>query len=328
MPTTTNFGWTTPADTDLVKDGAAAIRTLAGNIDTSLVDLKGGTTGQFLSKNSNSDLDFVFATPSLPVNDNLIINGNFAINQRAYVSAANLASGSYGFDRWKSNFTNTTLTYTSAPAGQSITINSGGGLQQIVEQANVPAGTYTLSFSGTATGRIYNVGATPPSYAASPISFTADGLANVTVEFTATGATKTLSKVKLELGSTATTYVYAGGTFQGELAACQRYYYRVVTGTNLYFAQGGYYNSGFMFAGFDFKTTMRGTPSLVVTSGTDYYMFERNSGSDGLNDFTISRPNVNGSMVLNSSQASGTAGDVGYLFTNNAAAFIAFDAEL
>jgi hypothetical protein len=64
MPTTTNFGWTTPADTDLVKDGAAAIRTLAGNIDTSLVDLKGGTTGQFLSKNSNTDLDFVFATPA------------------------------------------------------------------------------------------------------------------------------------------------------------------------------------------------------------------------------------------------------------------------
>jgi hypothetical protein len=64
MPTTTNFGWTTPADTDLVKDGAAAIRTLAGNIDTSLVDLKGGTTGQVLSKNSNTDLDFVFATPA------------------------------------------------------------------------------------------------------------------------------------------------------------------------------------------------------------------------------------------------------------------------
>jgi hypothetical protein len=61
MPTTTNFGWTTPADTDLVKDGAAAIRTLAGNIDTSLVDLKGGTTGQVLAKNSNTDLDFTWS---------------------------------------------------------------------------------------------------------------------------------------------------------------------------------------------------------------------------------------------------------------------------
>lgn len=60
MPTTSNFGWTTPADTDLVKDGAAAIRTLGNGIDTSLVDLKGGTTGQILSKASNTDLDYTW----------------------------------------------------------------------------------------------------------------------------------------------------------------------------------------------------------------------------------------------------------------------------
>lgn len=64
MPTTTNFGWTTPADTDLVKDGAAAIRTLGSNIDTSLVDLKGGTSGQYLKKNSNTDLDYVWGDVS------------------------------------------------------------------------------------------------------------------------------------------------------------------------------------------------------------------------------------------------------------------------
>jgi len=60
MPTTTNFGWTTPADTDLVKDGALAIRTLGNGIDTSMVDLKGGTTGQILSKASNTDMDFTW----------------------------------------------------------------------------------------------------------------------------------------------------------------------------------------------------------------------------------------------------------------------------
>lgn len=60
MPTTTNFGWTTPADTDLVKDGAAAIRTLGNGIDTSFLDLKGGTSGQILAKNSNTDLDFTW----------------------------------------------------------------------------------------------------------------------------------------------------------------------------------------------------------------------------------------------------------------------------
>jgi hypothetical protein len=62
MPTTSNFGWTTPADTDLVKDGAAAIRTLGNGVDASLVDLKGGTTGQVLSKASNTDLDFTWTT--------------------------------------------------------------------------------------------------------------------------------------------------------------------------------------------------------------------------------------------------------------------------
>lgn len=65
MPTTSNFGWTTPADTDLVKDGASAIRTLGNGIDTSLVDLKGGTTGQILSKNSNTDLDYTWITPNV-----------------------------------------------------------------------------------------------------------------------------------------------------------------------------------------------------------------------------------------------------------------------
>jgi hypothetical protein len=60
MATTTNFGWTTPDDTDLVKDGAAAIRTALGGVDTSFVDLKGGTTGQVLAKNSGTDLDFTW----------------------------------------------------------------------------------------------------------------------------------------------------------------------------------------------------------------------------------------------------------------------------
>jgi len=58
MANTTNFNWTTPDDTDLVKDGASAIRTLGSAIDTSLVDLKGGTTGQVLSKASATDMDF------------------------------------------------------------------------------------------------------------------------------------------------------------------------------------------------------------------------------------------------------------------------------
>ena len=62
MATTTNFGWETPDDVDLVKDGAAAMRTLGNSIDASFVDLKGGTTGQILSKASATDLDYTWIT--------------------------------------------------------------------------------------------------------------------------------------------------------------------------------------------------------------------------------------------------------------------------
>jgi hypothetical protein len=56
--TTPNFGWSVPTSTDLVKDGAVAIETLGDSIDASLVDLKGGTTGQVLAKASGTDMDF------------------------------------------------------------------------------------------------------------------------------------------------------------------------------------------------------------------------------------------------------------------------------
>jgi hypothetical protein len=62
--TTPNFGWVVPTSTDLVKNGATAIETLGDSIDASFVDLKGGTSGQVLSKASNTDLDYSWITPS------------------------------------------------------------------------------------------------------------------------------------------------------------------------------------------------------------------------------------------------------------------------
>jgi hypothetical protein len=44
MATTTNYGWTTPDDTSLVKDGAAAIRTLGSSVDTTTKNLNPSTT--------------------------------------------------------------------------------------------------------------------------------------------------------------------------------------------------------------------------------------------------------------------------------------------
>ena len=193
---------------------------------------------------------------------NLLLNSNFALNQRAYVSGANLASGAYGFDRWKSNFTNTTLTFTASTQGQSLTINSGGGIEQVIEQGLVPAGTYTLSWTGTATARVYNSGATPPSYAASPVTFTADGLANVEVEFTAAAGTRTVSNVQFNAG-TGTIWSLATPTLQTELAACQRYYYQSDTqtwATLQYQANVNVSRGGTLY----FPQTMRTTPTLTL----------------------------------------------------------------
>lgn len=58
MASTPNFNWATPDNTGLVKNGALDIRTLGNAIDASLLDLKGGTTGQVLTKASGTDMDF------------------------------------------------------------------------------------------------------------------------------------------------------------------------------------------------------------------------------------------------------------------------------
>lgn len=54
MATTTNYGWTTPDDTALVKDGAAAIRSLGTAVDSSVKNLNPGTTAGDIDYYSNS----------------------------------------------------------------------------------------------------------------------------------------------------------------------------------------------------------------------------------------------------------------------------------
>jgi len=54
MATTTNYGWTTPDDTSLVKDGASAIRTLGSSIDTTVKNLNPETTVGDISYRSST----------------------------------------------------------------------------------------------------------------------------------------------------------------------------------------------------------------------------------------------------------------------------------
>ena len=57
---TTNFGWVMPTSTDLVTDLPADFNTFGQGVDTTMAELKGGTTGQVLSKTSATDMDFTW----------------------------------------------------------------------------------------------------------------------------------------------------------------------------------------------------------------------------------------------------------------------------
>jgi hypothetical protein len=187
MATTTNFGWETPDDTDLVKDGAAAIRTALGGVDTSFVDLKGGTTGQVLAKASGTDLDYTWTTPTtvpdsygFAAGKNKVINGDFGVWQRG--TSFTVASDTYTADRFlvaanggqTMAFTQQTFTAGTAPVSgyegkffyQYAVTGAGSGnsynqLKTRIEGARTLAGqTATISFwaKGSASYNITTVG--------------------------------------------------------------------------------------------------------------------------------------------------------------------------
>jgi len=96
--TTPNFGWTVPTSTDLVKNGATAIETLGDSIDASFVGLKGGTTGQVLSKTSGTDLAFTWVAQddSNAIQNAIVDAKGDLIAATAADTPARLAVGSNG----------------------------------------------------------------------------------------------------------------------------------------------------------------------------------------------------------------------------------------
>jgi hypothetical protein len=203
-------------------------------------------------------------------------------------------------------------------------------LQQVIEQGLVPAGTYTLSWTGTATGRVYNSGGTPPSYAASPVTFTADGAANVVIEFTASGSTKTLSKVQFNAG-TGTTWGLATPTLQTELAACQRYFYRGVNGadsTNEQVATCQAFSTVQTIGVFRFPVTMRGNPSATVSNATHFVSYNSALTAITLTGFAIDTFSPRACRLITTVSSGLVAGDASQLIANSASATLDFSAEL
>jgi hypothetical protein len=88
MASTTNYSWSTPDNSGLVKNGAQDIRTLGSAVDTSLWNVGFGQAGK-----------------------NKIINGDFRINQRNFTSST--TSAVFGFDRFFMDYVDGTSTYSA-----------------------------------------------------------------------------------------------------------------------------------------------------------------------------------------------------------------------
>jgi len=117
--TTPNFGWTVPTSTDLVKDGATAIETLGDGIDASFVDLKGGTTGQVLSKASGTDLDFTWVAQddSNAIQNAIVDAKGDLIAATAADTPARLAVGTNGHVLTADSTAATGLKWAAVPSG-------------------------------------------------------------------------------------------------------------------------------------------------------------------------------------------------------------------
>lgn len=143
--TTPNFGWPVPTSTDLVKNGATAIEALGDAIDASMSDLEGGTTGQVLTKASNTDMDFTWVTD--PGGDITAVTVTSPIT-----GGGTSGSVAIGYD----STAGTTLSL-NAQTGTTYTLVIADAANKLVQLNNAGAITLTVPPSVFSVGQQINV---------------------------------------------------------------------------------------------------------------------------------------------------------------------------
>jgi hypothetical protein len=135
-----------------------------------------------------------------------------------------------------------------------------------------------------------------------------------------------ITGVQLEAGTSATNFEFLPTDVN--LKRCYRYYEVIVSGNTKVIAPAITYTASTAAGIINFKTTKRATPTLDAVTGSDYYEFFRAGATPEYSSFSIGDASVNLCYISGDSASNTTAGYAGYLQTNNASSFIAFDSEL
>jgi hypothetical protein len=188
---TSNFGWQMPTATDLVTDLPADFEVFGQAVDTALMDLKGGTTGQVLKKNTNADMDFVWGADSAGMTNPMTTTGDIIYSSSGSTPArlgigttGQVLNVTAGIPAWTTvSSGGMTQLATGTLSGSTLSVTSLSGsykdLQIIVRGATMTSGGFNLegSFNSDTTSSRHAQRASFTS-PASGIAFTGSNVAS------------------------------------------------------------------------------------------------------------------------------------------------------
>ena len=135
-----------------------------------------------------------------------------------------------------------------------------------------------------------------------------------------------LTGVQLEVGDSASDFEHR--SVAEEFALCQRYYIDIANSVDATFGIGSLYTASVVYGSLNFPHQMRANPTLIMTTGTNYYLFYTNGSSDPFNSVTLAYSSPEAIEFYNQTEISSTAGHSGFFRIGNASAKLALDAEL